>query len=152
MKISLLRRKEENVLVLVESKIAGKGILAKEDIRRGSRIIEYKGKIRKCSAKDAIDPYVCLMDLDDDYVIDPRKAGNLARFINHSCEPNCELVRIGNRIYIESIKSIKALEELTYDYNLNLSGWKEGELEAQEQLYGCLCGSKKCRGTMLGKK
>lgn len=135
---------------MVESKIAGKGVVARQAISRGTRIVEYKGRKRKCSAEDETDPYICLMDLEDDWVIDPREDGNLARFINHSCDANCELVRVGKRVYIDAIKSIKALQELTYDYNLNLSGGEEENSGAEEERYRCLCGSGKCRGTMLG--
>lgn len=128
------------------------GAFAGQPIRRGARIIEYRGEhISPAEADARYDggpakhPLVLLFSVDDRTVIDGGVGGNEARFINHSCEPNCESVTHGRRVWIHALRDIAAGEELTYDYNL------VGEEDSQEQLtlYACRCGSKHCRGTMF---
>jgi SET domain-containing protein len=80
-------------------------------------------------------------------VIDATVDGNEARFINHSCDPNCESVIEGGRVFIEARKPIKSGEELAYDYAYTRDGSETEEEETA--LYGCRCGTKKCRGTIL---
>jgi uncharacterized protein len=81
-------------------------------------------------------------------VIDGHVGGNDARWINHSCEPNCESEegRGGKRVYVRALRDIKRGEELNYDYGLVLDGriTKKRKLE-----YACFCGTEQCRGTML---
>jgi SET domain-containing protein len=72
--------------------------------------------------------------------------GNDARFINHSCNPNCETVIEGSRVFIDAIRSIRAGEELGYDYQLT---WESTDDPEELALYACHCGAKHCRGTML---
>ena len=79
-------------------------------------------------------------------VIDAAVGGNDARFINHSCGPNCEAVDDKKRIYIEAIRDIAEGEELTYDYAYERDGTED---EAWEKLYMCKCGAATCRGTIL---
>lgn len=135
------------------SPIQGSGAFATGRIRKGTRIIEYKGE--RISAKEAEARYetddnkdsrVLLFQVDKRMTIDAGVDGNDARFINHSCEPNCQAVSENRRIYIEAISTISPGEELTYDYNLtrDKSDTKETELE-----YACHCGAATCRGTML---
>src|SRR6476620_1702007 len=88
---------------LRRSGIQGKGAFATRPIKRGTRIIEYTGE--RISPEEADRRY-------DDAAMD----GNDARFINHSCAPNCEAVDERKRIYIEAIRDIVPGEELTYDY------------------------------------
>jgi hypothetical protein len=84
--------------------------------------------------------------VDEHFVVDAGSGGNESRYINHSCQPNCETVIEKNRIYIESIRTINKGEELTYDYNLT----REDEDDvALEKHYKCNCGASNCRGTML---
>jgi hypothetical protein len=92
---------------------------------------------------------VLLFTVDSRTVIDAGVGGNEARFINHSCEPNCEAVTERRRIWIYALRDIEAEEELTYDYNLT----DDGESEASRaRHYACRCGAPTCRGTMFARK
>lgn len=135
------------------SEIAGLGAFAIRPIRKGSRVIEYVGeRITPGEADARYDggpskhPLVLLFSVDDRVVIDAAVGGNEARFINHSCEPNCEAVTHGTRIWIHALRDIAVGEELTYDYNL--TGDDEDRAEQMKQ-YACHCGTSKCRGTMF---
>ena len=90
-----------------------------------------------------------LMQADITYeaiVVDGGHGGNEARFINHSCDPNCEAVVVNGHIYIQAIKTIQPGVELTYDYRLTRPGRRRA---IWKQLYACHCGAPNCRGTML---
>ena len=127
----------------------GWGLHADSDIAPNSLIIEYCGEVitnkmaeeRLQQQKLNGDRHVYMMQLDNDCIIDARHRGNISRLINHSCDPNCQLQRwvVGaeTRIAIVAIKKIKKGTELTYDY----------QLSANEE-FKCLCGTKKCRGTL----
>lgn len=82
-------------------------------------------------------------------MIDAGVDGNEARFINHSCAPNCETVIENSRVFIDAIRNIKPGEELGYDYQLT---WESTDDPEELALYACRCGAKKCRGTMLDKE
>lgn len=135
------------------SPIQGFGAFATQRIRKGTRIIEYAGE--RISSKEGDARYenhraqhtpVLLFVVDQRTVIDAGVGGNEARFINHSCEPNCEAVIGSRRIYIEALRTISLGEELTYDYNLT----RDESDDAQTELdYACHCGASTCRGTML---
>ncbi len=138
------------------SKIHGRGVFAAAAIPKGTRIVEYKGK--RISYKLACKLYpdvegkpthTFLFEIDDDTVIDAAQGGNAARWINHSCEPNCEAVDEDGRIYIEAIRSIRAGEELGYNYGITLD---ERHTPAEKKRWPCHCGKKKCRGTLLMPK
>lgn len=94
-------------------------------------------------------PHTMLFAVDDKTVIDATRHGSSARYINHSCGPNCEAIDEEGRIYIEAIRDIKPGEELTYDYNLIL---EERHTPALKRAHPCYCGSRRCRGTLLGRK
>ncbi len=138
------------------SQISGEGAFALRRIRKGTRIIEYLGeRVSQDEADRRYDddgqehPRVLLFSVDDRTVIDAGVNGNDARFINHSCDPNCRAVTSRGRVHIWAIRDISAGEELTYDYNLTREG--VGEAEAYTR-YACRCGSATCRGTMLAPK
>ena len=138
------------------SSIHGFGGFATQHILKGTRIIEYIGERitseegdRRYSDDPSEHPHVLLFTLDKHTVIDAGVGGNEARFINHSCEPNCKSVTVRKRVYIEAIKNIAAGEELTYDYNLTRDGTDDAEMEKR---YACHCGAKTCRGTMLAPR
>ena len=140
--------KKKPRIVRKNSPIQGKGVFANTTIDRETLIIEYKGTRRKWSSfkgKNKFD-YAFLMCTEDGVVIDPRTNGNLAVYINHSCEPNCQAVLIGDRVYIETLRKIKTGEEITYSYGLTL-----GKRPSREErlMYPCECGSSKCRKTLL---
>lgn len=90
-----------------------------------------------------------LFDLDGDLCIDAKRGGNDARFINHSCEPNCEALDESGRIFIYSIARIPAETELTYDYQYVVDGPIDREAK---RLYVCKCGAETCRGTILAPR
>lgn len=125
-------------------------------ISKGSRLIEYVGE--RISHDEADDrygeeqensPHTMLFSVDEHTVIDATRRGNSARWINHSCAPNCEAVDDESRIFIEAIRNIHPGEELTYDYNLIL---EEPHTPAVKRAHACFCGAPGCRGTLLGKK
>ena len=138
------------------SPIHGRGVFAKVDIPKGERVIEYKARkitwaqADRWYADDESKPsHTFLFTLDDKYVLDGNKDANSARWINHACNPNCESDIVDGRIWIESIRNIKAGDELFYDYNITL---ETPHTPAEKRRWSCRCGSKNCRGTLLGKK
>ena len=143
--------------IVRNSKIHGRGVFASRDIDKGTRIIEYKGE--RISWKQALrrpdtDPdnpfHTFFFSLDDGSVIDAGVHGNAARWINHSCAPNCKTEEDDDgRVHIYARKPIEAGDELTYDYNLTV----DGKLSKEERAFlACHCGKKKCRGTLLDEK
>ncbi len=138
---------------LRQSPIQGQGAFATRRIRKGTRIIEYAGeRITQDVADERYDDesmkrhHTFLFTLDEDTVIDAAVDGNEARFINHSCDPNCQAFIEGKQIFIYSIRTIEEGEELCYDYAYERV---EGMDEESEKLYVCRCGAKTCRGTIL---
>ena len=137
------------------SPIHGRGVYALRPLRKGRRLIEYLGeRITPEEADrryddDALEiPHTFLFTVDSHTVIDAAVAGNEARFINHSCDPNCEAVDDDGRIFIEVIRSIRPGQELTYDYHLERDGHWRAEWAER---YLCRCGAANCRGTLLSK-
>jgi SET domain-containing protein len=137
------------------SKIHGRGVFATEKIPKGTTLIEYTGEIvtwkvaDKRYADEKSGFHTFLFDIDGRKVIDAGVGGNDARWINHSCAPNCQAVGDGDKIFIETIKTIQPGEELVYDYAFTFEERHTPELMAR---YRCLCGAKTCRGTMVAKK
>jgi len=150
-------------LVTRRSQIHGNGVFATEHIPKGEKLIQYKGKLRshdevdKVYADEVETGHTFLFTLNDDYVIDANVQGNAARWINHSCNPNCEAVfhedESGDpkrdQVWIESNRAIKPGEELSYNYGITLA---EAHTPRMKKLWACRCGAKKCTGTMLQKK
>jgi uncharacterized protein len=138
------------------SKVHGRGVFATRSIRKGTRLIEYIGEIIDEDEADRRYPWVddephhtFLFRLEDGSVIDAGPRGNAAKYINHSCDPNCEAVEDDGRIFIEAIRGVRKGEELVYDYHFILD---EPHSVANKKLYPCYCGARQCRGTMLAKK
>lgn len=138
------------------SPLQGLGAFATRAIPAGTRLIEYVGQ--RITPEEADAKYddesserhhTFLFAIDDDVVIDAAYDGNDARFINHSCDPNCDAVIEDKRIWIETIRDVKRGEELAYDYAYEL---EERHSPALKKLYPCYCGAKNCRGTILAKK
>jgi Proteins containing SET domain len=139
-----------------DSPIQGLGAFATQAIAAGSRIIEYAGQRITPAEADERYPdgaeerhHTYLFAIDDDVVIDAAFHGNEARFINHSCDPNCDAVIDDGRIWIDAIRDIAPGDELAYDYAYVL---KERHTPAAKRLYPCSCGSANCRGTILARK
>ena len=145
--------------VVRHSPIHGTGVFAARDIAAGEEIIEYAGRRITQAQADAEYPdddgHTFLYVLNEHWLIDAGVDGNDARWINHSCDPNCEVWQIDSddgdpakdRLVIESMRPIKAGEELTYDYGITND---EPLTDAERELWRCRCGSPNCRGTMLG--
>jgi hypothetical protein len=135
-------------LTLKNSSPHGKGVFVCSSVEKGILIIEYKGKRRRWSEYDhEVDTeYVCLMHSEDEFVIDPRINGNIAQFINHSCAPNCEVIILGKRVFIKTLRKIEAGEEITYDYELGIG---TNPTRKDRLRFPCTCGVPKCRGTLL---
>lgn len=137
------------------SSIHNRGIFAKADIPNDSPIIEYVGeKITKAESRRRGDALmekskktgcaaVYVFTLNKRYDIDGGKGRNPARYINHSCDPNCEAYIIRGRIWIYSLRDIKAGEELTYNYGFDADTWDD---------HPCRCGSKRCIGYIVEEK
>lgn len=135
------------------SAIQGFGAFAVKKIRKGQRIIEYAGE--RISNEEADRRYdeskmrrhhTFLFTLDDATVVDGAVQGNASIYINHSCEPNCEAVITGTRIYIRALRTVYPGEELAYDYQYERTGESDEELE---RFYKCRCGTPTCRGTIM---
>ena len=142
---------------LRKSPIQGRGAFATRKIKKGERIVEYKGERisnreadrRYPDPKEGEHHHTFLFELDENTCVDAAVGGNSARFINHSCEPNCEAVIEHGRIYIDAMRDIRRGEELVYDYNYIL---EDRHSPANKRLYPCACGARRCRGTILGRK
>jgi SET domain-containing protein len=114
---------------------AGLGLYTKEPIEKGGFVIEYVGKIlTRKESNEKGGKY--LFETSRDRVIDGTDRKNIARYINHSCDPNCEIDIVRGRVFVSSIRPIKAGEELTYDYG------KEYYDEFIKP-HGCRCSAKK---------
>jgi len=137
------------------SAIHGYGIFARKPIPKGARLIEYKGALIDATQAEGrypevgTPPHTFLFDADDDLYIDAGVNGNSARWINHSCNPNCETTQEGRRIFIEAIRPIRPGEEISYDYMITLD--EPHNLRAKKK-WVCRCGAPGCRGTMLATK
>jgi len=146
-----------------KSDIHGNGVFATEAIAKGERVVRYKGTLRTHDEVDELyadqdeDGHTFLFTLNDEYVIDANEDGNVARWINHSCTPNCEAVQEENtkgkrhkdKVFIEAIRDIAPGEELSYNYGIVLD---EPHTAKLKKLWACRCGSPKCTGTMLQPK
>lgn len=132
------------------SPVHGRGVFATGFISKGARIIEYTGRRvpERDVQDDENDPHTFYFGLETGEVIDPEIGdGNEARWINHSCDPNCESIEEDGRIFIYALRHIKPGEELSYDYALEID---EPITPKSKKQYKCFCGSPDCRGTMLG--
>lgn len=150
---------QNNYLEVRPSPIEGCGAFALQTIPKETRIIEYTGeritpavaqrrygREERCDDDVSAEPHFYLFSVDSRTNIDGSVDGNEARFINHSCEPNCEAIVEKKRVYIEALRTIDAGEELTYDYRLDAG---DDVTEEDRQRYACHCGAPRCRGTML---
>lgn len=143
--------------IVRQSPIHGTGVFAARAIEPEEEIVEYQGRLVTPEQADAgfeDDGHTFLFNLNDHYVIDASFDGNEARWINHSCEPNCEAVLEetddGNpahdRVVIQAMRRIEAGEELTYDYGLTSD---EPITDKERAMWKCRCGAPGCRGILL---
>jgi len=121
------------------------GVFCEEPVSAGEVVVEYLGEYVKLKDADRREEMYAelgigssyMFRVDQTYVIDATRKGNIARFINHSCDPNCIAKILNKRIVICAKKDIAPGDELTYDYKF--------PIEATNKI-PCLCGSEKCRG------
>ncbi|MCK7594064.1 SET domain-containing protein [Pseudomarimonas salicorniae] len=155
--------KAKKKLIARSSPIHGNGVFAACDLPAGVKLVEYKGKRISHDKADRLyaggsdTGHTFLFTLNEDWIIDANVDGNKARWINHSCDPNCQAVlyedekgrRKKDRVIIESLREIKAGEELSYDYGITL---EERHTPRLKKIWACRCGSPRCTGTMLKPK
>lgn len=139
------------------STIHGRGVFAARKIPKGETVIEYRGDVTTwdiASLRPDSDPdnpyHTFIFELSDGRVIDAGLRGNAARWINHSCDPNCiTSENEDGQVFIEALRKIREGEELTYDYRLSYDGRVTRKVRAA---FECRCGTENCRGTMLLEK
>ena len=143
-------------IVVRKSTVHGTGVYAKRRIAEGERIIEYAGRHiswRIAQRRHPHDPaqpnHTFYFSLDNGEVIDPLVGGNDARWINHSCDPNCIAHEENGRIFIDALRNIDRGEELFYDYGIIID---QRHTSSRKKDFECFCGADNCRGTMLAPK
>ena len=140
-------------IVVRRSGIHGRGVFARRPIREDETVCEYKGE--RISEEEIGRRYPEIMDginhtfvfgIELDVNIDGGAKGNIARWINHSCDPNCDTYERDQRIFVRAIRNIRPGEELSYDYAIEAG---EPITRAVKARWPCWCGARKCRGTVL---
>ena len=138
------------------SGVHGRGVFAVASISAGDTLIEYVGE--RISWDEAMDRHphdpkqpnhTFYFHIDTGEVIDALHGGNSSRWINHSCEPNCEADEVEGRVFIKALADLSPGEELFYDYGLVIDERYTPKLKKE---FACYCGSANCRGTMLAPK
>ena len=150
-------------IVARRSPIHGNGVFAVSAMAKGDEFIQYKGTLMTHAEADDMygdggeTGHTFLFTLNDDYIVDGNRKGNTARWINHSCQPNCRaLVEESatgdprkDKVVIETLRAIKPGDELTYNYGIVLDLPYTARLK---KLWQCRCGASKCTGTLLQPK
>jgi len=154
-KSNMSDKKEKPWFIVRRSEIHSRGIFARRDIPNDTRILEYTGeRVTKAEsqrratarierAKKTGRAAVFIFDINKKHDIDGGVRGNVARLMNHSCDPNCEAFIMRGRVWIYSRRKIAAGEELTYNYGFDLEHWSE---------HPCLCGCDNCVGFIVDRK
>ena len=129
-----------------KSNIDNKGLVAAKDIKKGTRIIEYKGKLiskieSENNPKFDNSKKIYIFEINKRYDLDGNFKFNTAKLINHSCNPNCEVIGERLKLWIESVKDIKKGEELSYDYGFSF--------DQDFKNYPCKCNSSNCCGYIV---
>ncbi len=129
-----------------KSKIDKNGLYANRDIKKGTKIIEYKGKIISVKQSETDPKFdngraIYLFNLNKKYDLDGDFKFNTARLINHSCDPNCEVFGSGLKVFVYAMKNIKKGDELSYDYGFSY--------DSDYKQFPCKCRSKNCIGFIV---
>jgi uncharacterized protein len=129
-------------LIFKPSPIHGTGGFARRDLSKGMLVIEYVGEIitKSQSAERCRQGNEYIFRLDDETDLDGNVAWNPARFLNHSCAPNCEAELIDGKIWIVALREIKVGEEITFDYGYDLEDYRQ---------HPCRCGAPDCAGYIV---
>jgi SET domain-containing protein len=154
-----MHHKENNkneFIIIKESEIHNKGIFAAKDIQTGTKIIEYIGdKVTKEESdrradaqlekaeKNHSEGMVYIFELNETYDIDGNVPENDAKWINHSCNPNCDINNDGEHIWIIAKRDIKSGEELFYNYGYDPEDFED---------HVCKCGSDNCIGYIVDEE
>lgn len=127
------------------SRIHGTGVFARAMIAKGTRILEYVGErlSKDESLRRRQGGNFFVFTVTDDFDLDGAVDWNPARFINHSCGPNCEARMEDERIWISALRDIPAGAELTFNYGYDLQDYEE---------HPCLCGAPQCTGFMVAEE
>jgi hypothetical protein len=127
------------------SAIHGVGGFAKTDIAAGTRVIEYVGEkitkaesLRRCESANEY-----IFSLDETRDLDGNVPWNPARYLNHSCDPNCEAEPDGGRIWIVARRGIRSGQEITFNYGYDLQDYRE---------HPCRCGATDCAGYIVAEE
>lgn len=129
------------------SRVQGTGAFSKRDFKKGDRVTQYTGELiseEEADRRHANRTNTYLFDLGDGTVIDATESSNPAKYINHSCQPNCESEQEDDEINIYAITDIQADQELFYDYNLVQD-------EDDEDIEQCNCAAPSCTGILKAK-
>ena len=129
-----------------KSKIDKNGLYANQDIKKGTKVIEYKGKIITAKQSENNPKFdnekaIYLFNLNKRYDLDGDFKFNTARLINHSCDPNCEVYGEGYKVWVYALKDIKKGDELSYDYGFSF--------DKDYRQFPCKCASKYCCGYIV---
>ena len=150
------RRARTALIEVRYSPIHGYGVFARRRIRKGTTILEYLGDRlthgqadARYEKKDTRDNHTFLFTVNAKTVIDAGVNGNEARYVNHGCDPNCESVNRGKRIFIEALRTIRPGEELAYDYQIQRDADDPVDID---EIFACRCGALGCRGSMLEER
>lgn len=124
---------------------AGQGLFASRDIPAGQRIVEYVGErisaSESAARRAAGNNYI--FHLSFGWAVDGSGPGNVARYVNHSCSPNCRIEIEGGRIFVVSVRSLGEGEELSFDYGYDSDDY---------QRFPCNCGARNCCGYIVGRE
>lgn len=145
------------------SAIHGNGVFAASDLSADITLIEYRGRrlthaqANRAYGGEVDSGHTFLFTLNEKYLIDGNVGGNVARWINHSCAPNCQAFVVENsvgdprrdRVVIDTKRAIRKGEELTYDYGIIL---EERQTPQLKRIWACRCGAPRCTGTLLKPK
>ncbi len=136
---------ETELISFRRSRIHGTGGFARVNLPTGTRLIEYVGEritkaesLRRCEADNEY-----IFTIDDEFDLDGSVEWNPARFLNHSCAPNCEAEWDESRIWIVTLRNIAAGEELTFNYGYDLEDYRE---------HPCRCGASNCVGYIVAEE
>lgn len=135
---------DSELVAIRSSPIHGLGGFARTDIPAETAMMKYAGEViskqeslRRCIAGNQF-----IFALDDEHDLDGNVDWNPARFLNHSCEPNCGAVFRDQGIWIVSLRAIRAGEEITFDYGYDLESYRE---------HPCHCGASDCVGYIVAE-
>ena len=145
---------DRDFIIVQNSSVHGRGVFAKKTIPKGTRILEYAGEriLKSDLAADlanGLTSLVYVMNLDETLAIDGERGGNEARFINHSCDPSCEVMYFNSTPYIYAMREISAGEELSFDYQYDAGPDALLSDVEKRKWFPCCCGAENCGGTLI---